>query len=46
MNKLKRFYVCGSPSVPGGLVKNLAYKILWRLNLIESPSMGSYKKKR
>ncbi|MCD3223782.1 hypothetical protein [Clostridium botulinum] len=43
MGNLKRFYKCGSPSIPGGLIKNLMYKILWRLNRIESPSMGRYK---
>lgn len=41
MGKLKNFYY-GSPSVPGSLIKNMIYKILWRLSLVNSPSMGDY----
>lgn len=43
INKFIRFYKFGSPGVPGFFIKNLIYKILWRLNLVESPSMGYYK---
>lgn len=43
MGKLKKFYKYGSPGVPGSLMKNLIYKILWRLNLVKSPSIGDYK---
>lgn len=42
MNKFIRFYNI-SPSIPGSLIKNIVYKILWRLNLVESPSLGKYK---
>jgi hypothetical protein len=43
INKFRYFYKCGSPNIPGSLIKNMIYKILWRLNFIKSPSMGSYK---
>lgn len=43
INRFIRFYKYGSPSVPGSLMKNMLYKILWRLNLVHSPSMGCYK---
>ena len=43
INKFRHFYKYGSPSVPGSLIKNIIHKILWRLNLVHSPSMGGYK---
>ena len=43
INKFRCFYKYGSPGIPGPLIKNIIYKLLWRLNLIESPSMGRYK---
>ena len=43
INKFRYFYKYGSPCMPGPLIKNIIYKLLWRLNLIESPSMGCYK---
>ncbi len=43
INRFIHFYEYSSPSVPGSLIKNMIYKILWRLNFIKSPSMGLYK---
>ena len=43
INKFIYFYKYGSPGVPGSLMKNIIYKSLWRLNLINSPSAGRYK---
>lgn len=43
INKFRYFYKYGSPSIPGSLIKNMIYKISWRLNFINSPSMRSYK---
>ena len=43
INRFIRFYKYASPNIPGSLIKNMIYKILWRLNLVKSPSMGCYK---
>lgn len=43
IGKFIYFYRYGSPHIPGSLIKNLIYKIYWRLNIIESPSLGIYK---
>lgn len=43
MNIFVNFYKYDSPNIPGPLIKNFIYKILWRLNMVQSPSMGKYR---
>ncbi|MEG1256611.1 hypothetical protein [Clostridium sp.] len=43
IDRFIHFYRYKSPGISGSVIKNLIYKISWRLNLVESPSMGKYK---